>query len=766
MLTILLLIPRKRKEVKMLEITFEHKDIFELFKENEHVYKDGVYDFTFEGRFAIYHTHHRNELVYIALDMETGYGSEVTVKQNGVPYTEKEYPTLIPLILNSIKYTGDRRGSSITNSDPIELIDYIFKTVMPRYGYKLRNEQMVLSKAMYESISERLVGICEAEVGCGKTLAYLIATAVARNRLPSYRMGYPITVVTSSIELQNSITEKDIPRLSDMLYEYGIIYKPLKVVLRKGKEHYMCYLRYKAFMMDLKQHPIKNKNIIEYFTKHDFEHKGFDLDKTKLPIHVKEKICAKGVCTRCKHRSDCRYGSFLYLCQNDSDIDIQVTNHNLYLASRKSRSEILKSSSFVVIDEAHKFKDAALDIFGTRISQNDVKEFIWATRAILREQSIEQIYKYALEELKFEAKTLFASIKKYAVEEDNEDKNAIAELTPRERMRIEKIIVLLVTFEKNKDIKDSEYKYWCKTLIEAFDAFLHPHALNVWVEKSENGDIELCATYKNIGKILNDKVWSKEVPHILTSGTMSDGKSFDYFKAQNGISMLRSHQVSEKTTPSPFNYKENTRLYIPKDMPTPDNTESYYKAIADRVVDLVNATNGHTAVLFTSYKMLWAVYDMAKDRLKKYELFVMTRGDNMSIKKFKESKNGVLFASGAMWEGVDCAGDCLSSVIITRLPFPIRNAITEQKKKESNNITEFISTYVVPEMIIKLRQGVGRLIRTENDTGVISILDSRATDGFYADKIAQVLKKYPRVSSIEEVETFIKNVKGKGYFDN
>ena len=157
---------------------------------------------------------------------------------------------------------------------------------------------------------------------------------------------------------------------------------------------------------------------------------------------------------------------------------------------------------------------------------------------------------------------------------------------------------------------------------------------------------------------------------------------------------------------------------------------------------------------------------MAKERLEKYELFVMTRGNNMSIKKFKESKNGVLFASGAMWEGVDCTGDCLSSVIITRLPFPIRNATTEQKKKAYPNVIEFINTYAVPEMIIKLRQGVGRLIRTENDTGVISILDSRATCGFYSDKIARVLKKYPRVSSLGEIETFIKNVKGKEYFDN
>ena len=143
----------------------------------------------------------------------------------------------------------------------------------------------------------------------------------------------------------------------------------------------------------------------------------------------------------------------------------------------------------------------------------------------------------------------------------------------------------------------------------------------------------------------------------------------------------------------------------------------------------------------------------------------MTRKNNTVIDEFKKSKNGILFASGSMWEGVDCIGDCLSSVIIVRLPFPRRSASLEQKKEDCASLPEFIRTYALPEMLIKLRQGMGRLIRCESDTGLITILDSRAADSYYANKIDKVISKYPRVNSAEEIQSFFKEVKPAEYFE-
>jgi ATP-dependent DNA helicase DinG len=179
----------------------------------------------------------------------------------------------------------------------------------------------------------------------------------------------------------------------------------------------------------------------------------------------------------------------------------------------------------------------------------------------------------------------------------------------------------------------------------------------------------------------------------------------------------------------------------------------------------VNATNGHTAILFTSYKLLSKIYELTKNSLSKYNVIRMTKSDRTAISEFKKSKNGVLFASGSMWEGVDCVGDGLSSVIIVRLPFPLRTATMNEKKANSASVEEFIHKYAVPEMLIKLRQGVGRLVRCETDTGILAILDCRATRGSYADNVQHTLRKYPVIESIEEVENFIRAIKDKSYFD-
>jgi len=144
----------------------------------------------------------------------------------------------------------------------------------------------------------------------------------------------------------------------------------------------------------------------------------------------------------------------------------------------------------------------------------------------------------------------------------------------------------------------------------------------------------------------------------------------------------------------------------------------------------------------------------------------MTRSNKTAISDFKKKDNAVLFASGTMWEGVDCVGDKLSSVIIVRLPFPLRSATMEEKKSASVNVRAFINEYAVPEMLIKLRQGVGRLIRSESDTGLISILDTRATQSAYAERVQSVLAKHPRVDSIEEIKKFFHDIKPKEYFEN
>lgn len=245
---------------------------------------------------------------------------------------------------------------------------------------------------------------------------------------------------------------------------------------------------------------------------------------------------------------------------------------------------------------------------------------------------------------------------------------------------------------------------------------------------------------------------------VLTETDMKSPTGFSFFEDELGITgCLDKYSVSEFSCESPFDYKSHTRLYISECTPIPDmHDPDYIPAVAKEIVQPIKATHGHTAVLFTSYKTLNAVYDLVAGELSGYPLIKMSRSNKNAITQFKENGNGILFASGSMWEGVDCAGDILPSVIIVRLPFSLRTQAMEFKKRVCGNTQKFVQRYAVPQMIIKLRQGAGRLIRTETDTGVLAILDARAAkNGAYHSRVLKALRKYPLVSSVHEVASFI-----------
>ncbi len=754
----------------MFEITKNNQNELQSFIDCGKAYKNAVYDFTFEKRFIIYHAELAHELHYICLDMNTGSASEILRRKIGNEIPEGQFRAMTPHILNSIKYTGDMRKSDPMKADPIETIDSIFRVVLPSYGYAVREEQIKLSKRIYKGLTEKLVSLCEAEVGTGKTMAYLVAAIVARhNNQLLYDSQCPVTITTSSIELQKALVKKEIPALSQMLKDFCIIDKPLSAILRKGKEHYFCKNRYNDFLESIKPYPEKYGKLMAFMEGSEFEKKAFDLDNIGISPSLKDKVCVKGSCAGCKYADECKYRQYLSYAGANKDIDFQITNHNMYLASVKASDEdggrVLRSSDFVIIDEAHKLKECAESTFGTELCKAEIIRYLNTVKILCKEPSMLPSYKLALGEIDRMTKALFTHVSEYLCEDDCDIyQGSMITLSDEDMQFIRSISEQIAYIEKLRT-KPQNTKLLGKNLLSSLKAFMKPGEINVWVEVNENNKVALCSIPKDIGKILYKTLWDKDVSHVLTSGTMSDGKDFNYFCHENGIERINRRLLDFSMTPSPFDYGRNTRLYIPEDMPLPDNDDpKYISALADRIVQLVKATNGHTAILFTSYKVLYAVYEQTKDRLSQYDVICMTRSNKTAITDFKKSKNGVLFASGSMWEGVDCVGDCLSSLIIPRLPFPLRSATMEQKKDESGSVPAFVSKYAVPEMIIKLRQGIGRLIRSEKDTGVISILDVRATTR-YKNAVGIVTDKYPVVESIEEIEAFLKAVKPEGYYD-
>ena len=748
----------------MFEITYNDKETLACYIVKRMAYDGGIYDFTFEGRYLIYHARVIGEWHYIALDMTTGVGSVMYRGKKLIKVTDKH--TIIQYICDAIKYTGDRRYGGAFEVDPFMVIDLIFRDILPKYRFNVRKEQIELSKRIFRGFTSYDVSLCEAEVGSGKSLAYLVAGVVARKH---FSLSTPITISTATIELQNALVEKEIPRLSEILMDSGLTDHPLKAIVRKGKEHFFCRFRYEDFIEKLNRNPEKHEKILRLFNEGSLPSNAFDLDKLMLPGSVKKKICVSGGCGKCKLRDDCRYYSYSNNDARRSDIDFQVTNHNQYLMSEKlgakDQTYLLKPSEYVIIDEAHRLKEAAADVYGERLCERDIPKYINEIKTLCADENRRNIYKDNMDTAVRLNARLFEIIRGLIRSDDREDGHGtiftvdteIAALVRRLRNTIES----LEASRNHSSVVHGRY------ILHKLDTLISSSKILTWAETDENDAVTLCCCPKNVGREMYKYLWSNGHHHILTSGTMSDGRSFEYFEKESGVDRVRKDRKQYSSTPSPFDYVGNTRLYLPDDLPIPSDAgdEKYVSAIAERITELVKVTHGHTAILFTSYRMLNAVYEKVKDKIGEYELIRMTRSNRNAIRDFKKKDNAVLFASGSMWEGVDCAGDKLSSVIIVRLPFPLRSAAMEEKKSASANVSAFINEYAVPEMLIKLRQGVGRLIRCETDTGLISVLDTRAVRSKYAERVQAVLSKYPGVENLDEIREFFHSVKSKEYFE-
>lgn len=290
--------------------------------------------------------------------------------------------------------------------------------------------------------------------------------------------------------------------------------------------------------------------------------------------------------------------------------------------------------------------------------------------------------------------------------------------------------------------------------------FHHPQSI-LWLEMTGAAAGRVCALPKQLDYLLAEDIWSADIPYILTSGTLSVGGDFTHFKRNNGIVLAENRRILETSKASPFDYQSHALLYLAQDMPAPVNGDSgYFEAIVSRITELVYAARGHTMILFTSYRMMEQVHDELSRQVTEFPLYRMGKGRLDALDAFRNSRNGVLCASDSAGEGIDLAGDILSSLIVVRLPFPV----LEYEKTLYSDFYAYLNEVIVPGMLIKLRQWIGRGIRRESDTCVFSILDSRA-DRRYKNDILAALPDMPVTERLSDVSRFIRSKKDNAYFE-
>jgi ATP-dependent DNA helicase DinG len=728
-----------------------------------------------------------DHFAYNAVNLSTN--KKLYLESRNNPLTAKGVERMLRKLRDSriagaarLNIESDKPQSMIRLSD---VMLTIFREVLPQYEYTIRDGQIALAEKMIEAVAGRKVLLAEAAVGIGKTLVYIIIGALMRRSNINFtwnsgyfpKMSYiqlqrmPILISTSSIALQRAILTDYIPAISDILVANGVIKSPLTTVLRKGKEHYVC-----EFNLRLQLEYESIPEVAEVLSALTIDEAIIDLAEIDgLTTHVKRKICVPNRCYySCPFKDNCRYLAFREEVKN-TGYDFQVCNHNLLLADAKMRGEergsVLPPYQVLIIDEAHKLLPAARSIYGAELTAETVPEL---TKTILdlnfrpfnggarasewkkvRNSSQKLARKlYAWNSKLFSAEKATAGCDQYL--------QNIRDIAESLRWALNSSERLYSKFTENIRHK----LIWeLEQLVYAADALSEDNEQIRWFEKDENEvNTSICGIPKRLNDLLYDDLWSRGMPVVLTSGTLSVNEDFTALK--QAIGLARVNRIDETTQPSPYNHRDNCLLYISKQTPFPEQSSKVYlAALTDEMERLIKVAHGHTAILFTSYYVMGQVFDELKKRGLAYPTFKLERASSNAIDKFKESKNGVLFAAGAFWEGIDIPGDTLSMLIIAKLPFPIPDAIGEYEQTLYPNFSAFRESVIMPDMLIRWKQGYGRGLRSEKDTVVVALCDCRANENGPYFKPVIAATPYCRITSdINDIDHFYRDKKPANFF--
>ncbi len=630
-------------------------------------------------------------------------------------------------------------------------------------SYEDRPQQLEMAQAVEAAIRERHHLVVEAGTGVGKSFAYLVP-AILRGVAERSRSGKkrkPVIVSTHTINLQEQLIGRDIPFLNAVLpIEFS-------AVLVKGRGNYLSLRRLRnaltrsASLFPDETDDLELKRIADW-ARHTSDGSRSDLDFRPRP-QVWDEVQSDSVNCRgrqCAHYDECFYFKARRRIWN---ADLLVVNHALFfsdLAVRLQNASILPDYDVVIFDEAHTLEQVASDHLGIRITSGQVEYLLRKLYNDRTQRGLLATGPYAF--LRREVNTarglardFFADIRQWV------ERNAAANGRVRQPPKIAdpltpqlaKLQELLL--EAAEDSADEDFQLdlraaaeRCDVLAEHIDAWLTQRLPECvyWVDVTNHTipRVALTCCPIDVGPILSEHLFERISTVVMTSATLATGRDdFGFFRTRIGLT-----QAEELRLDSPFDYREQATLYLAANMPHPQRERaSFEQRCIEKIRHYVSQTHGRAFVLFTSYDMLRRCADALRPWFTRQNIELLVHGDqlppNALLERFKNSDAAVIFGTDSFWQGVDVPGDDLQTVIITRLPFrvpsdPVLEARREKIAAEGGN--PFID-YQVPEAIIKLKQGFGRLIRRRTDRGQVVILDPRIHTERYGRLFLESLPK-------------------------
>ena len=617
-------------------------------------------------------------------------------------------------------------------------------------GYEHRRAQLLMAELVQDAFESRHHVVVEAGTGTGKTLAYL---------LPAICSGRRVVISTATKSLQEQLYQKDIPFLQKHFAP------ELKVAVMKGRSNFLCRA---------KLHQIAGQPVLKGMEETDAFRQIQDWSKltetgdraelTFLPddSELWTRIDARrDTCTgqKCPEFKQCFITT---MQQRAKEADLIIVNHHLFFADLALKQDdfgsILPEYSAVVFDEAHEMEDVASDYFGRQISNYRFEELArdadigmrllhLGTPSLLRRtQRIRErsraffdVFPARDGRYPFERNERAAFLEQHRETYDAlasalkglETEFAAMAQKPEELLRISR--------------RSFEIRQELAFLLESSERnFVY------WYERRNKG-IFLAATPIDVSQVLRARLFEQFDSIVLTSATLTVAGRFEFIRQRLGLD-----HAKEGALPPEFDWAKQALLYMPRAIPDVRHP-AFSQAAADEIVKLLEISQGRAFCLFTSYSQMNDLFERVRGRVSFPLLLQGTAPRSVLLERFKNTQGAVLFATSSFWQGVDVPGEQLSCVIVDRLPFavpsdPIVAARVKALQEDGRNA---FSEFQVPQAVLALKQGFGRLVRTKTDRGVLALLDSRIQRMAYGKIFLESLPGYATTQDLVDVARFL-----------
>ncbi len=623
---------------------------------------------------------------------------------------------------------------------------------IPFYEYRPEQEQM--AGAVQRAMAQERFLIVEAGTGTGKTLAYLI---------PSVLSGKRVVVSTGTKTLQEQLFFKDIPLVQDRLRF------SFRAAFMKGRGNYLCWRRFRLFSRQPLFASMEEVGYYQTVKKWAGKTKTGDrAELTDLPedLGLWKEVCASSeTCLgqSCEFHDPC---FIMAMRQEAAGADILIVNHHLFFADLavrlKGYGEVLPRYEAVVFDEAHQLEETATHYLGSTISNYRFEELARdlrreCTAAKVKEGTLTRIATdlLDLEERFFQPlrgrEPRFPLPEERWKEDTKETGGRVMDkLTslsshiggmqePSEGLRAcgRRAEELRLEFQEFISLAREEMVYWGE--VRGRGVFLH-------------------ASPVDVSSSLRENLYPRLKTAVFTSATLSTQGNFNFFRSRMGLTGGGGEGTEELILDSSFDLMAQSLLYLPPHLPEP-NSPAFLPRAVEEMERILRLSLGRAFLLFTSIRNMEEAYRRLKERVPFTCFLQGERPKSALLQAFKDDLHSVLFATASFWEGVDIQGEALSCVVIDRLPFspPTEPILEARLERIAAAGGKPFWDYQVPSAILLLKQGLGRLIRTRQDRGVLAILDTRLLTRGYGKVFLQSLPRSAVAHEPEAIDRFFRN---------